>query len=433
MASTVRKLSIPLAVTTALGGMASSVIAGGFAIGTQSGSGTGNAFAGGAAAADDASVAWFNPAAMTLIPGKQIAGALNVLKPSFKFENRGSTAAFSCVSPFPACPGGEGGDGGDWAVVPNAFFTMAFNPKLSFGLALNAPFGLKTEYDAGWRGDFTARKSEIKAVNINPSIAYKVSDTVSIGAGVSVQQLEAELTSNLALLGLGLFTLNADDIGYGFNVGAMIQASPSTRIGAHYRSKIKYDLEGTVTFGTAAQGNGDVRADLEVPDSFSLSIFHAEGNWELMGDVTWTGWSSVQQLQVIRTSTATTVGPGGLFQGAEGATLTTLQFQWDDTWRYAIGANYKLSSQTKLRFGFAYDETPTKDATRTARLPDQNRTWVALGVQFRPSKSGILDLGYAHEFIQDAKINNTVAGAGTLSGEFKNKADIFSIQYSQSF
>ena len=427
MAPTVRKLLIPLAVATALGGLASSAVAGGFAIGTQSGSGTGNAFAGGAAAADDASVAWFNPAAMTLLPGKQVAGALNILKPSFKFENQGSTGAF-------AAPGtGEGGDGGDWAFVPNGFFTMAINPRLSFGFALNAPFGLKTEYDAGWRGDFTARKSEIKAVNLNPSIAYKVSDTVSIGAGVSVQQLEAELTSNLALLGLGVFTLNADDIGYGFNVGAMIQASPSTRIGAHYRSKIKYDLEGTVTFGTAAAGNGNVRADLEVPDSFSLSIFQTMGNWELMGDLTWTGWSSLQQLQVIRTTTATTVGPGGLFPGAAGATLTTLQFQWDDTWRYAIGANYKMSPQTKLRFGVAFDETPTKDTTRTARLPDQDRTWVALGVQFRPSKAGILDVGYAHEFIKDARISNTVAGVGTLSGQFKNEADIISIQYSHSF
>jgi long-chain fatty acid transport protein len=362
---------------------------------------------------------------MTLLPaGKQIAGALHILKPSFKFRNQGSTGAF-------VAPGtGDGGDGGDWAFVPNAFYTMQINPAMSFGLALNAPFGLKTEYDAGWRGDFTARKSEIKSVNINPSIAYKVSDTVSIGGGVSVQMLEAELTSNLALLGLGVFTLNADDVGYGFNVGAMVQASPSTRIGAHYRSKIKYDLEGTATFGAAAPGNGSVRADLEVPDSFSLSIFQAMGNWELMGDLTWTGWSSVQQLQVIRTSTAATLGP---FPGAAGAPLTTLQFQWDDTWRYAIGANYKISPQTKLRFGVAIDETPTNDQFRTARLPDQDRTWLALGVQYRPSKTGILDVGYAHEFVKDARINNTVAGVGTLSGEFKNKADIFSIQYSRTF
>ena len=401
-----------VAVAAALGGMATGAVAGGFAIGTQSGSGTGNAFAGGAAAADDASVAWYNPAAMTLLPGKQVAGALHVLKPSFKFENNGSTSLVGT---------GEGGDGGDWSYVPNAFFTMALNPSLSFGLALNVPFGLKTEYDSGWRGQFTALKSEIKTVNINPSVAYKVNNMVSIGGGLSVQRIEAELTNSAGAAGIS--TLSADDMGYGYNLGIMIQASPSTRIGAHYRSKIKYELEGTVTFSVASAGNGGIRADLEVPDTLSISAFHAlNANWELMGDITWTGWSSVQQLQVVRTTGA----------GA-GTTLTTLPFNWDDTWRYAVGANYKMNPQTKLRFGAALDNTPSNDVDRTARLPDQDRTWLAFGVQYKLSKTSILDFGYAHEFIKDARINNSQGAAGQLTGSFKNKADIFSLQYSQSF
>jgi long-chain fatty acid transport protein len=415
MAPTVRKLLIPLAVAAALGGMASSAVAGGFAIGTQSGSGTGNAFAGGAAAADDASVAWFNPAAMTLLPGSQIAGALHFLKPSFKFGNTTSTSL----------PGsGEGGDGGDWAYVPNAFFTMSINPNLSFGLALNAPFGLKTEYDPGWRGRFTAIKSEIKTVNFNPSVAYKVSDAVSIGGGFSWQSIEAELTQQSAA---GLFTLTADDNqGFGYNLGVLIKVSPSTRIGAHYRSAIKYQLEGTATFAAVAALNGGIKADLEVPDSFSISAFHVlDPKWELMGDITRTGWSSVQQLVVTRT----TASAGG----GVGSTLSTLPFNWKDTWRYSAGANYKLSSQTKLRVGAALDKTPTNDVDRTPRLPDQDRTWAAFGVQWRPSKAGILDVGYAHEFIKNANINNSQGAAGQLVGTFKNKADIFSLQYSHSF
>ena len=157
--------------------MASSAVAGGFAIGTQSGSGTGNAFAGGAAAADDASVAWFNPAAMTLIPGKQVAGALHALKPSFKFENNGSTGAF-------AAPGtGEGGDGGDWAFVPNGFFTMAISPNLSFGRGAQRPVRAEDRVRRRLARAATALKSEIKTVNINPSVAFKVSDMVSIGGG----------------------------------------------------------------------------------------------------------------------------------------------------------------------------------------------------------------------------------------------------------
>lgn len=416
--ATISKKLMTLAVAAAMGGMASGAVAGGFAIGTQSGSGTGNAFAGGAAAADDASVAWYNPALMTLLPGKQAAAALHVLKPSFEFENANSTAT-----------GGDGGDGGGWAFVPNAFFTMAIDPKWSFGLALNVPFGLKTEYDPNWRGRFLAIKSEIKTINVNPSIAYKVSDTVSVGAGLSYQRIEAKLTNQS---GLGVSKLKADDnSGFGYNFGISIQASPDTRIGAHYRSAIKYELEGTATFSGLAAANAGVKADLKVPDSASLSLFQRLGpQWELLADVTWTGWSSVKALNVACTSVSAVVCPS---VGAPlGGAVPTLTFNWEDTWRYGLGVNYKMSAQTKFRFGLAFDETPTNDVDRTPRLPDQDRTWVAFGVQYKPTKNDTLEFGYAHEFIKDASINRPTAG-GTVVGTFKNQADILSIQYSRSF
>jgi len=416
---------IPLAVAAALTGLALNAGAGGFAIGTQSGSGTGNAFAGGAAAADDASVAWSNPAGMTLLPpGKQVSGALHILKPSFKFSNTGSTGLF-------LAPGtGEGGDGGGWAFVPNGFFSMDINPRLRLGFALNVPFGLKTDYDAGWRGALTGLRSEIKTVNLNPSIAYRISDAFSIGAGVSVQKLDAQLTAFSGSAALGNVRLDADDIGYGFNVGLMFQPAAGTRIGASYRSSIKYDLEGTVGFSgpAGAPGGSEIRADLRVPESVSLSIAHAmTPRWELMADVTWMRWSRLQQLVVTRTT-----GP------LAGANFTTLEFQWDDTWRFGVGANYQVNDQMKLRFGLAFDQTPTNDTFRTPRLPDQDRTWVALGMQHRMSKAGVIDWGYAHEFIRDASVNVPAVGtacvpAGCLTGKFKNKADIFSIQYSHTF
>ena len=412
-----------LAIAVALIGLTSGARAGGFGIATQSGSGTGNAFAGGSAVADDASVAWSNPAAMNFLPdGKQLTGVLHVLRPSFKFRNRGSSGAF-------AAPGsGDGGDGGDWAFVPNAFFKMDINPNWRFGLALNVPFGLKTDYDNGWRGQLTALKSEIKTVNINPSIAYKFSDTVSIGGGLSVQKLKAELTSFAGAAGNA--TLKADDVGYGFNLGFIVQATPRTRIGATYRSKIRYKLDGTATFSGVSVLNGDIRADLDVPNSASLSVFHTlNPEWELMGDLTWTGWSSVQQLTVIRSSASA--------GGGAGSTLSTLSFQWNDTWRASVGANYKLNSRTKIRFGLALDQTPTNGQTRTPRLPDQNRTWAALGVQHRVSNAGVVDVGYAREFVRDATINSTAAPLSCpphcLAGSFDSKAHIFSLQYSHSF
>lgn len=411
---------IKLSVAAALVGGSFPAFAGGFAIGTQSGSGTGNAFAGGAAVADDASVVWSNPAGMTALPaGKHITGALHLIRPSFKFRNVGSTGAFAGAGT------GDGGDGGDWAFVPNGFFAMDITPALRVGLALNAPFGLKTEYDFGWRGALTGLTSEIKTVNIQPSIAYKVNDSFSIGAGISIQKIDASLSN--AAGALGIAKLEADDWGYGFNIGATFQPSPSTRIGAHYRSTVRYTLEGSATFSAAPVANTPVKGDLKVPDSFSLSLLHnVNPRWDVMGDITWTGWSSVQQLVVTRSGA---VGPGTVLQ--------TIPFQWQDTWRFGVGANYKFSDQMKLRMGVARDQTPTNDLTRTPRLPDQDRTWLAFGIQYKPSKQGALEIGYAHEFVKDAAVNvpavGTTCAAGCLTGSFKNKADIISIQYSHSF
>ncbi len=423
------KTLIALTVTAALAAMSGSALAGGFGIGTQSGSGPGNAFAGGAAVADDACVVWSNHAVMTLLPaGKHVVGALHMLKPSFKFGNNGSTGAF-------AAPGtGEGGDGGDWNFVPNGFFSMDINPKLRMGVALNVPFGLKTEYEAGWRGQLTALTSEIKSVNINPSLAYKLSDTVSIGGGVSVQKLEAELTGFTGSAAAGNSKLKADDTSWGFNLGLVAQVTPNTRLGFSYRSSIKYDLEGTASFSGAAGPllGSNVKADLRVPESASASFFTAlNPKWDLMGDVTWTRWNRIQQLDVIRSSANGAAN-------AAGSTLTSLPFRWSNTWRIGIGANYKATTQTKFRFGIASDRTPTNDTTRTPRLPDEDRTWLAVGVQHRVSRAGVLDIGYAHEFVRDAAVNVPATGtscvpAGCLTGKFKDKADIISVQYSHSF
>lgn len=406
---------IRAAAASALAVASGAALGGGFGLATQSGSGTGNAFSGGAAVVEDASVVWFNPAGMSFLPqGKQVSFGLTAIKSSHKFQNQGSTGAFAV--------GGDGGDGGGWGYLPNGYFAMDIDPKWSFGLGINAPFGLATNYDIGWQGQFVALKSKVESININPSVSYKASDTVSVGFGVSAQKLKAELTNFVGPAGTA--DLKADDTGFGFNLGVMVLAAPRTRVGASYRSSIKYDLDGTATFSLAPAGNSNAQADLKVPDSASVSVFHDTGSkWELMGDITWTKWSTLQKLTVTRTS-----GP------LAGTTLTTLPFNWDDTWRFGVGANYKMSGQTKLRFGLAYDETPTNDMTRTPRLPGQDRTWVAFGVQYKPSKEGTLEFGYAHEFIRDASVNDTVPMVpGALVGKFENKADIFSVQYSHAF
>ena len=411
---------IGAALAAALAGISGAAVAGGFGVGTVSGSGTGNAYAGGAAVAEDSSVAWSNPAAMTLLaPGTAVSAAGHLIFPSADFRNGGSSGVF-------AAPGtGEGGEGIGTALIPNLYLTTAITENLRFGLSVNVPFGLGSNLDQGWRGQLTALQSRINTLNINPSLAYKVSDRLSVAAGVSVQHADAVLTAFSGAAATGNLRLEAAGTSFGYNFGAMLQATPDTRFGVSYRSRVRYTVEGSVYFtGTNTAGNGFARADITMPDSASLSAFHVLNNkWELMADLTWTGWSTVKQLDVQRTS-----GP------LSGQVLTTLQFNWKDTLRLGLGANYKYSDRIKLRLGVAVDQTPTNDVDRSPRLPDQDRTWVSFGVQYKPNKQGTVELGYAHQFIKHANINTTPNPAfGRLIGTYDNKVDILTLGYSHRF
>src|SRR5690606_27553306 len=229
--------------------------AAGFQLLEQNASGIGNSYAGSAAIAENASTIYFNPAGMTHLPGINISGGLTAVKPSFKFKDGGSTG-----------PGGlplgsnNGGDAGSLGLVPNAYVSWEVTPSWYLGLGIGAPFGLMTEYDEGWVGRYHSKKFSIKSININPSVAYKVNDQLSIGAGVNWMQLDANYRRNSPAAGLigqlpgGMANplaptlLGSPDLeaqvkmkgdAWGWNLGLMYQVTPDTRLGLSYRSKIK--------------------------------------------------------------------------------------------------------------------------------------------------------------------------------------------------
>ena len=142
---------------------------------------------------------------------------------------------------------------------------------------------------------------------------------------------------------------------------------------------------------------------------------------ELLGEVSWTQWSSVQKLEIVRTN---------------GVLLSKTDERWQNTMRYAVGANYKLMDTLKLRAGIAFDESPVPDSTRTPRLPDADRTWLSAGGKFDINKNVALDFAYAHLFVKDAKLNqdNTNAVAyGLLAGKQKTSIDILGVQATFGF
>ena len=431
---------IPALLLVAFSGAAS---ASGFQLLEQSASGIGNAFAGSAASAENASTIYFNPAGMTQLQAHEVSVGVSAVDPSFSFTNKGSSVG--AAYPNGLAGTGDGGNAGGWSYLPNGYASWALNKDLYIGIGVGAPFGLKTEYDTPWVGAAQSTSFQIKTINVNPSIAYRVNDTVSLGAGVNWQRLEATYERQAAVLPVAATSpvkLTVDDDAWGWNAGALFTVSPSTKVGVSYRSAIQFHTEGKVVVSGANAGlnnssTSDVKADIKVPDTFSMAVTQQlSDKWQMLGDVTWTGWSSIPKVDIVRTANTLLYIPGVVGQAA-GATAQTLNTDFRDTWRVGLGANYKFNDAWKLKYGVAYDQTPVKGAdTRLTSLPDNNRVWFSFGTQWTPDKASRVDLGVSYIYVKDSKINNdqTAAGRGDVVGEYNNSSIwVLGAQYSLSF
>jgi long-chain fatty acid transport protein len=408
----------------------------GFQLLEQNASGLGSAYAGSAAIGENASANYYNPASITLLPGMNVSAGAVAIKPSFKFSNGGSTGPTGAAS-----TGDNGGDAGSWAAVPNAHFTWEVNPRVWLGLSVGAPFGLMTDYEKGWAGRYHSEKFSIESININPSIAFKATDTLSLGFGVNYMHLDADYrkAQYAYLAALPGFSgdlearVKAKGDAWGWNAGLLWQATPDTRFGLSYRSKVKIDADGTTTVSnrslsaTAAGmlgnviGPHDAETSVELPDTAILSVVHQlNERWTLLGDVSWTGWSSIPELKIQNT----------------GIPDAKLDLRFKDAWRVALGAHYRYSDAWTFKGGVAWDQSPVRDdAFRPASLPDNDRYWVSLGAQYRFNKNTKVDVGYAHLFVKSTSVNNTSdpKGAGVLKGDYDSSADIIGVQFSHQF
>jgi len=393
---------------------------------------------------------------------------VHFVTPSFKFRDEGSQpAAFQPL-------GGTGGDAGSLNVVPNLYIAAPINAQWSVGVGINAPFGLVTEYDDDWLGRFQAIKSDIKTINVNPSASWRVSDTLSIGVGVDWQRVDATLTSRVnysaalaqaagqaaagglipaalvpQIVGLtpGLesgVSIEGDDSAWGWNAGFLWQVTPQTRVGGHYRSSVKYNVGANVSFDhpqlpalpaplapvvgllatnvNAVLANGGITADIELPDIANLSIFHRlDPRWDVMADVQFTRWSVFRQLEFVRTT---------------GAILSNTPENFDDAWRFSVGATYHWNDAWSFRGGLAFDQSPVNATDRTARLPDADRVWIAVGAQYRFNRNLAVDAGYVYIPMRNADISQNAgssAANGFVKGHYDANVNILSAQLTYSF
>jgi len=439
-----------------LAGLLGSVVAlaAGFQLNENSASGLGNAFAGGAAVAEDASTLWSNAAGMSRIRTPQFVFALHLVKPSIQFHDEGSSPALA--QPL----GGDGGDAGGMNYVPNFYFVMPIDPAWSVGLGVNGPWGLVTEYDSGWMGRFQAIKSSIKTMNFNPAVSWKPASNVALGLGLNLQRIEAEFTNQVnytaALVQGSGGTLNpalvpglesgasvkGADNAWGWNAGVLWDIDANSRLGAQYRSPIKFHIAGDVTFsnptvavplppaliaGVNAQlANGSITSEVEIPAIVNLSYFRTlDSRWDIMADAQWTGWSSIESLTFVRSN---------------GSVLQSTPENFKDAWKFAAGANYHHDASWMFRGGLAYDKSPVQTAYMTPRLPDADRTWLTGGVQYRANPKLTFDFGAAYVWVKTATIDSNPAGTpavtaanGRLKGSYSNDVVILSGQVVYSF
>jgi long-chain fatty acid transport protein len=419
--------------------------AAGFFIREQSASALGTAFAGVTAAAEDPSHMFFNPAALGFQHGVQAQAVGSPIVPRAKLENATASTVFG--NPI----GGRStkGDIAEDAVVPALYGTFEISPQWSLGLGISAPFGLASQYPDGWVGRYHAIDSELRTININPTVAFRPIPQLAVGFGVQIQYAEARLTNAIdfgtigTLRGIpgltpgspatdGKVELEGDDWAAGVTFGIVGDLTPTTRIGFAYRSAVDHTLSGDVDFTPDAAGVGAAisaatglfrdtggKADLTTPETFSFGFVQKLGErFDLRGEAALMRWSRFEELRV-------------RFDNPVQPDSVTEE-NWKDSWFFALGGTFRATDWLRLRIGVAHDQTPIEATYRTPRIPDNDRTWIAFGATFEPAPWFSLDAGYTHIFVEDSEVRLTAAGVGNatrgnLRAQYDSSIDIVTV------
>lgn len=431
--------ALPLALAAAF--VAQEAQASGFQLKENSVQGLGRSYAGGSSAPGDCSMVANNAAAMSDLGMENCAQAdLNIINFKTEFHGSGADLLGRPLS------GGSGGDGGVTKPVPAMYFTHRLNEAWTLGASVNAPFGFQTEYDDRSMLRYEAVKSMLESVDLAFAASYRINDQWSVGGSVIAQRTKAELNqvidfgtilaapTNGALLPQeadGFGGLTGDDWGYGFTLGLLWKPTDSDRIGFNYHSQIDHTLEGRAKFqvpsnvlpllGGAFLNQGG-KADFKTPWFATVSWWHTVDDRLSFGvDASYTHWSSFKNLLI-------------QYQDAAMAPFTRAQdFNWEDTWMFAFGGDYRLDDRWTLRAGVAYDQSPTIDSTRTPRVPDGNRTWLSVGLGYKWSDALRFDAGLVHLWVDDGKVDHTTSTFSTLNGAFQSSGNVLGISGQYSF
>jgi long-chain fatty acid transport protein len=432
--STSRGRSLALAVIFVLA--ATNALAAGFTINEHAAAELGTAYAGSAAAAEDAGTIADNPAGLARLDRPQfvISGTLAV--PSLPFTNTGSTL----VTGMPTS--GANADGGSAVPLPNFFVSAPLMQNLAIGLGVLPSFGLVTDYPKGWVGRYHAQSTNLTSFDFAPTISYRATPLISIGVSPVARYTKAEFSNaiDFGTIGAGSaipgaisgaddggIKLKASDWSFGLNGGVLLEPMPSTRVGISYFYNSAARLSGSAGFArptignvvSAASGefvNTGAAGSIDYPDHLNVGVVQQlSPDIDIRAGVTWTQWSSFKELRIS-------------FDNPSQPSAVTVE-NWRDTYNIALGMTYAPAPRWLLRFGISYDQTPVRSATqRTPRIPDADRITPAIGARYKLTDSTAVDLAYQHIVGGSVDLNVVSATGDTLRGRTNLSADILALQ-----
>lgn len=378
--------------------------AGAFQLNERSAKAMGTSLAGTASAASDVTFAAFNPASLTTVENIEVGGNISIVAPiaDGTFQN----------GPF----AGQEYDADRMGVVPTFAAGLRVNEDLVVGLTSYSPFGLKTEYPTNWPGQADGRTSELRMVVVAPTIAYDVLDNFTLGLAVNFAYVDARLTS-------AAVNLDGSEFAVSFSAGALYEPIEGTRLGAAYHHGYNLGLN-TAIFGGLAGGIPESAgitgtAKTELPSWVQIGVTQdVTDDLRLMVEGRWINWSRFDRIDVSTTA-------GFDFSDAQ---------NYDDAFFVSFGAEYDISDSFTLRGGVAWDETPTNDAYRTVRVPDEDRLWMSAGASYRLTETMSLDAAYS--YLHALGNPEVTLRNGPLAGtslEYDAGAHIFSLGGTISF
>ena len=411
---------------------ASAAHAAGFMLTEQSAGALGRAYAGVGVDGTDLSGVYYNPATMTLHPGTQIQAGFVAVGLDLAFEGTGKYDGVS-----------ENGQYNTQA-IPHGYISHQLTDSMWIGLAMTVPFGMGTEYKDDWRLANRGISAEVLTFDFNPNVAWKISDKLSLGAGMSIQYAAADLKmqENLGIAKLD-GEVDADSIAWGFNVGLMWSPLENLRFGLSYRSKVNHNAEGDFTidnirdvqkgyeyiYGLAGT-YGDARATLSAPAwAMATAAWDVNELLSLYATFRWTDWSSFDTLD-IKSSGLNPVGG-----------VKTVENHWQDTYLVSVGADLRFTNWWTFRAGIGYETSAVDDPKyRTAIIPDADRLWLALGSSFKATENMQIDVsaawlhGIGERNLWSSDGSNPIEGTPEKAGKFEDlDAYLFGVQLVYKF